>query len=565
MPALMRLSRPLLLILLLIFALLWFLPLDYRKLVKSDEGRYAEIPREMLVTGDWLTPRLNGIKYFEKPPLQYWATAATYSVFGESEWTSRLWPALTGFLGVLFTIWASAILWGRRLPRAALYSGLILGSSVLYVLIGHVDTLDMGTSFFLASAVFAFTLAQRDEASPRATRHWMWAAWALLAFAMLSKGLIAVVLPGATLVLYSLWQRDFALWKRLHLVSGLALFLLISAPWFIAVSLKNPEFARFFFIHEHFERFLTKTHHRYQPMWFFVPILLAGILPWLIALFGGLASGLRREVTQRFQPTRFLFVWCALVFAFFSVSDSKLIGYILPIFPALAALMGYHLAKVGTSEPRSLRWHALSFVALGAVTIALAPQVLRAATNEVPAALYQAFVPWIIAAGAALALGGTYAWLQASRSNVDRAMLGLAFGGLLFNQIAISGSETLAPANSGYNIAQAIRPYVTPDVPFYSVGMYEQTLQPYLQRTTQMVAYADELEFGIGVEPHKFIPTVDEFEQRWRATNGQAFALMAPSMYQQLQQHGLPMYLLAQDTRRVVVTRQAIATPAVVK
>src|SRR5256885_6503468 len=128
-------SRNRLLALLAAFSLLWFCNLGYRPLVKPDEGRYAEIPREMVASGDWLTPRLNGLKYFEKPALQYWATATAYELFGQTHWAARLWPALTGFLGILFTAFAGVKLWGRQ---AGIYAGLICASSALYVGIGHI-------------------------------------------------------------------------------------------------------------------------------------------------------------------------------------------------------------------------------------------------------------------------------------------------------------------------------------------------------------------------------------------------------------------------------------------
>ncbi|MCB1964850.1 MAG: glycosyltransferase family 39 protein, partial [Candidatus Accumulibacter sp.] len=232
-------------------AAVWFGTLDQRALVRPDEGRYAEIPREMVASGDWVTPRVNDFKYFEKPALQYWATAAGYTAFGESEWTARLWPALTGFLSVLLAWWTGRRLWG---PAAGHLAAAILGSSLLFVVLGHLITLDMGLSFFLQVAWTAFLFAQQDERS--VSRRWMLLAWGAAALAVLSKGLVALVLIGAALVGYTLINRDLSPWRRLAPLSGLALFLLIAAPWFIAVSLANPEFPRFFFIHEHFERFL---------------------------------------------------------------------------------------------------------------------------------------------------------------------------------------------------------------------------------------------------------------------------------------------------------------------
>ena len=201
------------LLLLLAFAAIWFSNLEYRKLVNPDEGRYAEIPREMVASGDWTTPRLNDIKYFEKPALQYWATAVAFTLFGEHQWTARLWSALTGFLGVLMVFFTGRRLFGEE---AGWNAALVLASSLLWVLIGHVNTLDMGVSFFLSAAVCAFLLAQHDAAQARARRLWMLACWAALALAVLSKGLIGLVLPGAALALYFLVERDWRLAGRLH-------------------------------------------------------------------------------------------------------------------------------------------------------------------------------------------------------------------------------------------------------------------------------------------------------------------------------------------------------------
>ena len=548
-----ELRRGPLLALLLVFALAWFGTLEQRRLINPDEGRYAEIPREMVATGDWLTPRLNGIKYFEKPALQYWATATAFTVFGEHQWTARLWPALTGFLGVLATAFATARLFGAQ---AGLIAGAVMAGSMLWNVIGHVNTLDMGVSFFLAAAVFALCLAQRDEVnviedSPE-SRRWQDASWALLALAILSKGLIGLVLPAATVVAYAAWQRDWGIILRIRPLRGLLILLAITAPWFIAVSLANPEFAHFFFIHEHFERFLTKAHGRYQPMWYFIPILLLGMLPWLGSLLPGLAAGFRRDAGHRFQPQRFLLVWAALVFVFFSASSSKLASYILPIFPALAALIGLYLAGYGPS--RRIEWHALPAIIVGGACLFLVPYVTRFANNEVPVALYEAYQPWLYAGAGALLLGGITAFLLGRQGHSVAAVFALALGGFAFGEGFLLGHDSLGSVNSAHDLAAAIRLQVPQDAPFFSVDTYDQSLQFYLKRTTTMVAYRDELGFGIDQEPQKFIPDIAGFERAWSAAPV-AWALMSPSTWQQMSEKGLPMTEVVRDTRRVIVRK----------
>jgi len=547
-------TRRLQVILLVVFGIIWFSNLEYRKLVNPDEGRYAEIPREMVASGDWTTPRLNDIKYFEKPALQYWATAAAYTLFGEHQWTARLWSALTGFLGVLMTFYAGRRLFGEETGWNA---ALVLGSSLLYVLIGHVNTLDMGVSFLLSAAVCAFCLAQSEATDAHAHRRWMLAAWAALALAVLSKGLIGLVLPGAALVLYVVIERDWRLARRLHLVSGLSLFLVITVPWFVAVSLANPEFARFFFIHEHFERFLTKAHGRYQAAYYFIPVLLVGMLPWTVTLVDALARAWKREPERTFQVRRFLLLWAAVVFVFFSASSSKLVSYILPMFPALALLTGARLVELGA---RALAWQTLPAALTGIVLLALLPGIERYASREVPVELFQDYAVWLIAAALLVIAGAAAcAWL-AWRGRNAAALALLAATGLVFAQLALSGHESLSTANSAYYVAQKIKPELKPAMPFYSVNMYDQSLQFYLRRSTTMVAYKDELGFGIEQEPQKYIADFARFEERWNADR-EALALMSPDAYAMFSAKGLPMRLVARDTRRIIVARHQAARP----
>ncbi len=543
------LTRNQLLALLAAFALAWFCNLGYRHLIKPDEGRYAEIPREMVASGDWLTPRLNGFKYFEKPALQYWATAAAFSVFGQSEWTARLWTGLIGFLGVLLVFWAGNRLLG---PPAGLYGAAVAGGSGMYVFIGHGLTLDMALAFFMSVSVFGVAIAQRDEAPPDERRRWMLLAWAAMALAVLTKGLVGAVLPVGAVGLYILAERDWKLLARLHILSGASLFLALAAPWFIAVSYANPEFFHFFFIHEHFERFLTKEHGRYQPAWYFIPILLAGILPWIVSFFPALWRAWKRTPDARFQPRRFLLLWCAVVFVFFSASGSKLGSYILPMFPALALLIGGYLASAGR---RIVFGQAVVAAFLGIVLTAAAPLATRSASEDLPVELVMRYVPWLSAAGVALALAGVLsAWL-ALRERLAAAALALAFGGLVSTQIALSGHEELAPVYSAYHIVQKIRGELKPDIPFYVVDTFDHTLLFYLGRTVTMVAYKDELAQPISWEPQKFLPDTAAFARAWQADREALAMFSAKDLAGFLKAYPVPMQIIASDPRRVIVKK----------
>ena len=542
-------SRRGLWLLLAVFAAVWFCNLGYRHLVKPDEGRYAEIPREMTASGDWLTPRLNGFKYFEKPALQYWATAAAFGAFGQNEWAARLWPGLAGFFGVLLVFWAGNRLFG---PPIGLYGALVAASSAMYVLIGHFLSLDMALAFFMSASVFAIALAQRDESGDIERRRWMLLAWAAAALAVLSKGLVGIVLPAGAVVLYVLIERDRERWARLHVLPGGLLFLAIAAPWFVAVSLANPEFFRFFFIHEHVDRFLTREHDRYEPLWYFVPVLFLGIVPWVVSLVPALWSAWARSPGTRFQPRRFLLLWCAVVFAFFSASSSKLGSYILPMFPALALLVGHTLASAG---PRIATAQAAVAALLGIALIAAAPYAVRHAAGDLPAELLAGYVPWLVAAGSALAVAAMLsAWL-ALRARPAAAALALAFGGLVSVQAAGSGHEELSPAYSAYHIVQKIRDQLTPDVPFYVVNTFDHTLLFYLGRTVTMVSNKDELSQPIAWEPQKFLPDEAAFARAWQADR-EAFAMFnADDLAGFLRDHPVPMRIVARDARRAIVRK----------
>ena len=540
-----------LLSLLLVIAVvgLWFGTLGSRHLANPDEGRYAEIAREMVVSGDWVTPRLNGFKYFEKPPLQYWATAMAYRLFGEHEWTARLWTALTGMLSALAIFYAGGRLFGRE---AGFYAALVLLSSFLFVLAGHINTLDMGVTCFMTLGLTGFLLAQQRTVSSREVRGWMHVTWASLGLSLLSKGLIGIVLPGAVLVIYSLLQHDVRLWKRLHLRSGIPLMLLIAAPWYVAVSLKNPEFARFFFVHEHLERFLTDAHGRSHPWWSYIPIVLVGALPWVGLLPGALARAWEPQDTEKsFQPRRFLVIWVAFIFLFFSVSHSKLPFYVLPIFPALALLIGKRLAEL---SPRAIFWQIFPAAVLTIPTLWLAARYEGLDSSSAPHAQYEAYSIWLVGAAAVLMIGTLFALYQSYSGHTRAAVIGLALSSLIGVQIAMSDFDALSPVSSDYRIATRIQPFLRQGEPFYVVDTYRQSLPFYLKRTLTLVAYKGEFEFGIQQEPEKWLPDLAAFERVWQ-TEPRALAIMKTDTLAGLQQYGLPMRAIAEEGELVVVEK----------
>ena len=507
--------------LIVVLAAAWFGTLGLRPLYKADEARYAEIPREMVASGDWITPRLNGFKYFEKPPLQYWATAGFFEVLGIHDWVSRLWAALMGFAAILLVLSVGNRLFG---PPAGTFAAAVLAGSPVFVAAAQVNTLDMGLAFFLSGAVFALA-----SGFPIVF-------WACCAFAVLSKGLVGIVLPLATLGLYILLKRDWKLIWEVRPITGPVVFLLIAAPWFVAVSLRNPEFAHFFFIQEHFQRFTTEVHQRTAPVWFFLPVLALGFAPLLLPVAAAWWRSLRSPAPP-FDAVFWLALWAIVVLAFFSASSSKLPAYILPIFPALALLAGRTLAE---GERKKL------LLAQGAIVAAVGIAAAAILPGKGGAA-YASYVPWLVAAGAVAAILGILSfWKKIS-------VFALAAAGFLTTQLAIIGHGTISERFSAAALVASIEPKPPAGAPIYAVDAYDHTLPWYLRRTVTMVAYRDELGAAVDWDSGLFVPTVAEFERRWPA-HSQAYAFVGAGEFDKLAAR-LPMQVIARDARYVFVRK----------
>ena len=538
----------------------------------------------MAASGDWLTPRLNDLKYFEKPPLQYWTTAAAYETFGVSEWTSRLWTALTGFLGVFVVGYTATRLYDRR---AGLFAATVLASSLAYVLLAHFNTLDMGLSFFMSVTLCATLLARAAraeadlpdahcgspaDASRSRASQWMLVAWAAMALAVLSKGPVAVVLSGGALVLYLVIARDWTLLKVLVPIRGMAVFLVIAAPWFIAVSRANPEFAHFFFIHEHVERFLTTEHRREGPIWYFVPVLLVGLLPWLSIAFGAIVNAwraptrapqLRSQHQSRhesrhgyFSPERLLLAWSLVIFVFFSASGSKLPSYVLPMFPALALLIGRELARI---DAHVLKKHLIGIAIVAAIACVAVVFIEHFIDSRENAAAIAAFRTSALASMLAWLIGTVIAIWFANRARIASAIVAAGLAATLAWSSLLLGHEALGRGMSTYDIARRMQPWIAPDTPIYSVGIFEHTLDFYLRRTVTLVAFRDELDFGLTQEPGKGLVTLLDFAKRW-AEDRAPLAIMDRDLFDKLSANGFAMRVIADDGRRLVVAKPAAST-----
>jgi len=528
----------------IVLAAAWFATSPLRPMLDPDEGRYAEIPREMLASGDWITPRFDGLKYFEKPPLQYWATAAVYSVAGLSEGSSRLWSVGLAFGCLALTFAWTGALFGSTAAFTALTA---LAVSPYFLIVGHLNLLDAGLTFFLTAAVFAFTRAQTAAPGSRPERSWMLAAWALAALAVLSKGIVVGVLAGGALVVYTLLERDLTPWRRLHPVAGLPLFLVLTAPWFIAVSARNPGFASFFFVHEHFTRFLTTVHQRVEPWWYFLPLLLLGVLPWIVPLARAIATAWREAPASGtgFRPRRFLAVYAGVTLLFFSASGSKLAPYILPMFPVLAALAGAHGAEPARVAAQATR------IGAGLIVVVAAGLLIYSARRN-------SFVPheavfWALA-GSAVALAAVVATLRRVWLSATGAAWLSAVAAILAWQCLLCAYAVIPPARSARDLIATARASIGRETALYSVGQYRETVSPYLGRLLTLVDYEGELAFGLRSEPGRQDLGVEAFRARWGASRD-AVAFFDPGIWDSWRRAGFPGRVIAADNYTVAVSR----------
>ncbi len=302
----------------------------------SDEGRYGNIAREMWETKDFIVPHFYGMEYLEKPVLAPLLTALPYALLGVNEFSTRAIPIAAGLLGILFTFLFTRKIFDERTGNLA---ALILTTTVGYVLVGRFAVIDMLMTLLMTTACFSFMTAYFTR-----QRNYYLIAYTAMGFAFLTKGLIGMVLPAGIYFLFLIWMGQLREIKSMKLGWGILILFVIIAPWMILISQKEPKFFDIFIIEHHFKRFLTGSFGRKKPFWFFLPIFFATALPWSFFLPAALWKDLRKENPER-DKVRFLVCWITVIFVFFSIPKSKLAYYLLPLSPAVAALLGSFFSK----------------------------------------------------------------------------------------------------------------------------------------------------------------------------------------------------------------------------
>ncbi len=454
-------------------------------LLEPDEGRYAEIAREMVQSGDYITPRDDWVRYFEKPPLMYWATAGAIRVLGENEFAVRLPAAMCSIGEVVVTCALAEQMFGAS---AGLLAALALALSPLVFGFARFLTLDPALALFVTAALGAFyAAASAPDLRAGAARRWLVVAAAMAAIGTLAKGPVALVISGAVALIYLLLEgrlRDVAAipWLRCA-----ALYGAIVMPWFVAVAGRNPEFLGYFFLHEHLHRYLANTEHSWGP-WFLVAAAIAGTWPWLYFVPLGVRAVGRGA--RELSALRFLSIWFLFVLIFFSIPRSKLGSYILPGIPPIAVMAGYGLKTLRELDRSRIRKLLGRFAIVNVIVASACVTILAGSVASLGHALA---VDGILIA-ACLAAGAVASFVTVARGKrVDLAIAAIAIAMVACSVAGMKARRDAEALVSYRRLAFAIKPLLQHGCVLGSYAHQIQSLPFYTHSREIMVGYLGEL------------------------------------------------------------------------
>lgn len=574
----------------LIYCFVYLGSLSSPAIFDDADANHAEAAREMVATGDWTTLHIDGIRYLEKPPLPYWLVAADYKLFGISEATTRIPTALC----ILLLMFLAAD-WTRRAfgTRASIYVGLLVVTTFGYYLFTRILIPEALLSLTISGALYFALLALNEER--RRSSRWLWyAAYAALALAVLAKGLVAIVFVGGTFVLYLVATGEWRRWRDFHLLTGTALLLLIAAPWHIIAGLRNPGFFWFYFVNEHFLRFLGRRYpkdYNRLPAIAYWSLHFVWLFPWGLFL-GRVVENLRARAKERAagrwtfaDRTRLLcLIWSGLILVFFAISTNQEY-YTLPAYLPLLLLAADALA---TDTGRS-RWTAGAYAVISilgvAAGVALLAGIWSSRNLPVPADLGSVLanrqvagdtlsmskffdltgaafaglrLPALLAA-IALLIGPGLALLW--RRKTQRAVGMLAATSAVFLFAAHIALVRFGPFLSSKLLARDIQRVMQPrdEVVLYGDHSYGSSLNFYLQRQILLVnGRSTSLLWGSRYPdiPHIFL-TDDDLLRRWSGPE-RIFLFVPPEQQARVRDLlGSQAHVFAEQSGKTVYTNRA--------
>jgi 4-amino-4-deoxy-L-arabinose transferase-like glycosyltransferase len=527
-------------------ALVFFFHLGAYGFWEPDEARYGEIAREMLAMRDFIVPHLNYVAYVEKPPLLYWLTALSFRIFGISEFAARLVPAISALLGLLVTFVFAYRAMGRR---RAVMAAAILATAPLYAVVAQVLTTDMLLSALTTIAIFALFLHYLEGGL------WCWVAYLAMGLATLTKGPVGIALPAMTLLVFLWWEGALrGSIRRFHAIAGAMLVFAIIAPWFAAISIREPGFLNFYFVGEHIRRVFDSSFSHGEPFYYYVPVVIAGLLPWsLLVPF---------LTWRRMTPNparRYCVIASLMIIGTFSASSGKLIPYILPAFPPIAVLLADGIISCAWPDPsHTLRspdsriltesGPLLGLLGAGVIIAAMEAASFRTA--------YPMLVqPELFAIGGILVFGGamTAVAFSARLTGAGLSLIVLTLAGAL---CAGTWARIAAePLRSYASLSRAVAEHA-PAAKIICYHRYAQGLPFYTRHRVIVVGPLSELRFGAERAPDAkdfFFTSDSDLLRLWNQPGDTVLVLDAGDLARLKDRLGNFTLLAVEHTKRAIV------------
>jgi len=458
--------------LLLAAALALAFNLDGYPLLDPDEGRNAEVAREIAATNDYVLPHLDGLPYLDKPIVYFAAAAAVMEVLGPTETAARL-PAYLFTLATLIVVVRFARRrWGAD---AGWLAGLALATMPLVLAYARTTIMDSTLSFCTTLAILAFW----DDRPVLA--------WAAIGLGAITKGPVAILIPLATFIPYGLLTRRRL--RGLFPIAGLGIFALVALPWFLAVALRIPEFPHYVFVRETFERVTTRSFHRTAPFWYYLPIVPVAAFPWIVPALGRVKTWrwawLARHVNPQAQESILLACWVAGPLLFFTLNQSKLPQYVLPLMPAFALaaarLLTRQASELGGGIGVARRTYTVLGALLGLALVSLT--IWLPAPISLTPAQRAAIPPTALALGIALLISAALVWYAGRTERPRPALLMMGYALTVMATPIVSGKLLAAVGEdrSSATLARVIQNSGAADV--VGVSAFPTSLPFYLRRT----------------------------------------------------------------------------------
>ena len=574
MPHLTKEHHPIrdVLFLILFCGIFFLLFLGSRPLNLPDEGRYPSVGLAMLLHHNYVVPTLNGVPFLDKPALYYWLEAFSMKLFGVNAWAIRLPPALFGIFGCLMVYLVGFKLWNRRI---GLIASFILATSPLYFFSAHYADMDLEVAVLVSAGFFCFLLAQRadEHHHKKARMGWMWMAFIFAGLACLTKGLIGIVFPMLAVGIGIALTHRWAILKKLHLITGIILFLLVTLPWYLMIQHREPTFTYYFFYYQQIERFLSGGNfNNVMPFWFYLAVLLGTLIPWSITALPGLA-GIKKLWRKRQQNYLQFFVvtWVVVIVVFFSITASKIVGYILPVVPAMALLMALYIDQQ-LQHPSKAGRIALHVFAYLAILIGVGLLAAPYFDHQIPKNL----VHYTFGTAALVFIVGAIVILwELRRQGMLRIFWTLVAMMVLFNLAALCAIPQIDHKTS-LPLTNAIKPLLTPQTIVVNYYDYYQDVPVYLQRNVDVVYDWDDanafrtdnwtrdFRYGVQHNPYtrQWMITEPQFFTLWNNHQQPVIVFASIGDYHFLkQQLSSPITLIAQYNGVVAFINQAITKP----